>query len=350
MSIGERPGIYADYEVSGVSYSGKTSGTVGVCAAGGAEQELGEVFDITSYAAAVTKFGASAAITELVRILIKNGVSVIKAVPLGEEPSTEDYSAGFNKLCALEDVKSVICDSADAQVHGALKTAIESADERARHKIGVVEAHGTVQEMISAAGAINSERIVVAAPGALSESGDTAQTGSLAAAVAGVIACSSDPAAPLNGAELYGMGGVAQSFTDGDVTLLVRGGVTPAECLGGTVSLIRAVTSRTKTDGETDATFRELTTVMIIDDVLPTVRDALRTSFSRVKNNERTRGAIRTRVIVELEKKLSAEIIDGYDNVRVEQDGTDPTVCNVSFEFMVAHGLNQIRLTAHITV
>jgi hypothetical protein len=72
--------------------------------------------------------------------------------------------------------------------------------------------------------------------------------------------------------------------------------------------------------------------------------------FSRTKNTAQTRGAIRTQVVIELEKKLTAEIIDGYDNVAVAQNSDDPTVCDVSFEFTVAHGLNQIRLTAYITV
>ncbi len=40
----------------------------------------------------------------------------------------------------------------------------------------------------------------------------------------------------------------------------------------------------------------------------------------------------------------------GYDNVTVKASETDPTTCEVSFDFTVAHGLNHIRLTAHITV
>ena len=88
----------------------------------------------------------------------------------------------------------------------------------------------------------------------------------------------------------------------------------------------------------------------IIDDVIPDVRDKLRANFTRTKNTAQTRGAIRTQVIIELEKKLAAQIIESYGNVTVEADADDPTVCLVTFEFMVAHGLNQIRITANITV
>jgi len=53
---------------------------------------------------------------------------------------------------------------------------------------------------------------------------------------------------------------------------------------------------------------------------------------------------------VELEKKLAAEIISGYDEVRVSASEEDPTVCLVEFGFSVAHGLNQVRLTVHIEI
>ena len=55
-------------------------------------------------------------------------------------------------------------------------------------------------------------------------------------------------------------------------------------------------------------------------------------------------------MIVELEKKAAAEIIDGYGDVTVTASPDDPTVCLVEFGFAVAHGLNQIYLTVHITV
>ena len=49
-------------------------------------------------------------------------------------------------------------------------------------------------------------------------------------------------------------------------------------------------------------------------------------------------------------RKLAAEIIDGYDEVTVRPSEEDPTVCLVEFGFSVAHGLNQIHLTVHITI
>jgi len=352
-TIGERPGVYASYEVAGVSYSGLTSGTVGVAAAA-ASGTSGAVYTITTYAEAVSAFGAASRLTELVRILITNGVGTVKAVPLipmgGAEPTIVAYAQAFNALAADADVKAILCDSRSSDVTAALKTVLTSADERMHHKIGIVEGTGTVATDTAAAAALNTERIVLVTPPAVLEDGTEAATGTLAAAVAGAVVTESDPAIPLNGAELYGVTGVSAALTDSQITTLVRGGVTPVECVGGKCTVVRGITTRTTTAGTADPTYRELTTTLIIDDVIPTVRNALAASFARSKNNAQTRGAIRTRVIMELEKKMAAEIIDGYDNVTVSVNANDPTVCDVSFEFTVAHGLNQIRLAAYITV
>lgn len=99
-----------------------------------------------------------------------------------------------------------------------------------------------------------------------------------------------------------------------------------------------------------DLTWRELTTTMIVDDVIPGIRQALRARFARSKNTAQTRSAIRTQVILELENKVAREIIDSYGDVVIQPAAEDPTVCEVSFSFAVAHGLNQIYLTVHITV
>lgn len=63
-----------------------------------------------------------------------------------------------------------------------------------------------------------------------------------------------------------------------------------------------------------------------------------------------TRGAVRSQVILELERKLASEIITGYGEVTVQPLEEAPTVCLVTFSFTVAHGLNQIWLSAQITV
>ena len=110
------------------------------------------------------------------------------------------------------------------------------------------------------------------------------------------------------------------------------------------------MTTRTTTGAAADATWRDLATIRVVDDVIPSLRQALAAKFRRAKNTPQSRSAIRAQVVLELEQKLSREIITGYEDVAVSADPEEPTRCLVDFSFTVAHGLNQIWLTAHITV
>ncbi len=346
--VNERPGVYSSYTVTESRYS-QSAVSAAAVAAQASSGEVGKEYTITSIETAKTTFGEDTNIVKLIDILFANGISEVKAVPV-LEASAENYGAAFDILAQDEDVKAIVCDSTDADVHAQLKEAILSADMRAEHKIGIVESTGEVAAIISAAEALNCERMVMVAPSALDTNGEEATAGTLASAVCGALLCENDPAVPLNGAVLHSVGGVTAKYNDGDINLLVRGGVTPCEYSGGNTCAIRGITTRSKNGEVADKTWREITTTMIVDDVILTVKNALHNNFSRVKNTAQTRGAIRTRVIIELEKKVASEIIESYGNVSVNADEDDPTVCNVSFDFTVVHGINQICLTAYITV
>ena len=128
------------------------------------------------------------------------------------------------------------------------------------------------------------------------------------------------------------------------------GGAPPGVCQRGSAPTGRALPPPTTTGGAADKTWRELTTVRIVDDVIPALRASLRARFVRSKNTAQVRAAIRSQVMVELENKRAQEIIDSFGEVSVKASEDDPTVCLVEFSFAVAHGLNRIYLSAHITV
>ena len=147
-----------------------------------------------------------------------------------------------------------------------------------------------------------------------------------------------------------GLSGLTAAYDDSELDVLIRGGVTAAEHVAGTVSVVRGVTTRTTTAGVEDRTWRDLAAILVVDDVIPAIRNALKARFRRAKNTAQSRGAIRSQVVLELENKLAREIITAYDGVRVVQDSEEPTRCLVDFSFTVTHGINQIWLSAHITV
>ena len=343
MTVHERPGVYSSYDASAVVSSSGGSATVGLVAVstGGEENTL---YKWSRYEEAAQVFGESDPLTVLVRLLFQNGAGAVYVVPVRNQ---EGYEAAFALLAAEEGISIVTCDSTEATVHQALRESVNEASQARRERIAVVEgASGeNAQTLAERAQALNAERVVLVGPTAVGE-----QSGLLAAAVAGAIAKESDPAVPLGGATLSGLSGLSQKYGDSEIDVLVKGGVTPVEEVGGVVSVVRGITTRTKTGEAGDTTWRELTTIRIVDDVIPTVRNSLRSRFRRAKNTEQSRGAIRSQVVLELENKLSREIITGYGEVTAQVDAENPTVCVVEFSFNVAHGLNQIWLSAHITV
>lgn len=344
----QRPGVYSAYDVSTLVRGSSRGSMVGLAAVN-TQMETGQLWKLTSFEQAAAIFGADASITQLVVLALRNGAS---AVVCAVAAQAADYPQIFELLCQQEDVSVMLCNSVDVAMQQALRDCILEASASRRERIAVVAgARGeSVSALVERAAALNSERMVLVGPGALDEDGDELSGVKVAAAVAGVIAGQSDPAIPLGGAVLKGVPGVSTVQSDGDLDLLILGGVTPVEELGGEVSVVRGVTTRTTTDGESDATWRDLCTILVIDTVIPALRASLRSKFRRAKNTPQGRGAIRAQVVLELENFLAKEIITAYDNVTVTADEEDPTRALVDFAFTAAHGLNQIWLSAHITV
>lgn len=339
----QRPGVYSDYEVSGVVRGG-SGGLVGLAAV----SAVGETKLVTASEQGQNWYGAESAMAQLARLALRNGARGVVCVPV----AGEDYESAFESLGGRDDISVVICDSEQAQVQGKLKEMVEQASTSRRERIAVVGggADEDTEALVARAAGLNSERVVLVAPGCLDEAGQAMSGVQVAAAVAGAIAGQSDPAVPLGGAQLKGLYGLNKRYGDGELDVLILGGVTPVEELGGVVSVVRGVTTRTTTAGVQDTAWRELTTVLIIDRVIPTLRNALRSKFRRAKNTPRGRGAIRAQVVLELENFLAREIITAYEGVSVTADESDPTRAVVEFSFTVAHGLNQIWLRAHIQV
>ena len=356
----ERPGVYSVYDASSVTSAGRAAKRIGVAALA-VKGTANTAVTLTGYGAGVEVFGEDGADTSgmstLLKLLFANGASTVYAVRVDAGGGLEAYQAAFAALANC-DVQVVVCDSSELTIQKALKTAVETASAARGERIGVIGGSGdTAAQLVTRAEAIRlalapplAIAMVLVGPDMKDESGKALSGVFAAAAVAGAIACGADPAVPLNGAELYGIGGLQSVYSDNDIDLLVQGGVTPLEDVGGVVSPVRGITTRTKTGSAADSTWRELTTVLIADNVIPAVRSALRSKFARAKNTAQGRGAIRAQTIVELEKKKDAQIIESYGEVAVTAAADDPTVCLVEFSFAVAHGLNQIRLTVHLTV
>lgn len=370
--IYERPGVYSSYSASTVSSRSAGRKAVGLVAYH-PEGEGDSVAVISSVEEGVALYGSST-LTNLLTVALNNGAASVHCVAMkGEasEPATvssqeeefpmmasatqgmltlDQYKAGFALLERVEELPLILCDSTELEVQQALRDSVVLASGLRKERIGIVAcgADATVAEMTAKAQQLNSERMALVGGRYTAENGESGIL--YAAALAGLIAMESDPALPLNGLTLLGVPALEKNDTDNEMDALILGGVIPLEQSGGLVSVVRGVTTRTLTEGAQDYTWRDLSTILVVDDVIPSLRDTLRVKFQRSKNTEQSRGAIRSQVVLALESKLASEIIVSYDGISVTASEEDPTICLVDFSFGVAHGLNQIWISAHVNV
>jgi len=337
-SLTQRPGVYSDLEASEVRYSsgkGRTAGLLCLC-----DAVAPGLYTVASAFAASATFGAYEKITELCSLLLKNGASAVVCSVYDSETTPEEAASAF---LTEESAYVLACGSSELAVQTALLSVAAGASAQRREKICVFGMENAdIASLTERAAALNSERaVLVGVP-----SGDGVGA---AAAAAGAICAISDVAAPVVDISLEGVTAEGM-YSDDDFDALIVGGVTPVEAFGGAVSVSRGVTTRTTTGGSYDTSFRELTTILIADEVIPGIRESLTAMFRRAKNTAATREAIRTQVILELESRILSEIIESYGTVTALADAEDPTLCLVSFDFVVAHGLNRVHLSAIITV
>lgn len=351
ITVHERPGVYSSYTASAAVSAGAGRKTVGLAVR--MEEPDQSVWKISSYEQAVAEFGGESAenATTLCRLLLQNGAAQVVVFPVeGEDEAA--YKKTFQAMEETEGIDLAVCDSTRVEVQQALRDSVQAASNARRERIAVVAGgpDEDVSGLVERAAQLNSERVVLVAPGCVDEQGESLSAVQLAAAAAGAVAGQTDPAVPLGGAQLDGLYGLACRYEDSQLDVLIRGGVTVAESVGGVVSVVRGLTTRTTTNGAPDGTWKDLNAILVVDDVIPTIRNALKSRFRRAKNTAQSRGAIRSQVVLELENKLAREIITGYENVSVSADSEEPTRCLVDFSFTVTHGINQIWLSAHITV
>lgn len=344
----ERPGVYSDFDASTITATGSSRSIAALI--GTADADAG-VYTLHSYASGKSVFGENSQLGKMLKLAYQNGAGTVLAYPV-ENDDAADYAAAVAAVLQEKTASYLVLGSSLEAVQTAAAAAVEAASGQKGECICLCGmGSATVQQLTARASALNSPRTVLLAPQVYLTGGSTAENGCMAAAaLAGALCAVSDPAAPLNGQILLGLDAVSAVYDDTEYDALAGAGVTALECEGGRVSVIRALTTKTATGGVADKTYRELTTMRILDDVIPSIRTSLRAKFTRAKNNTVTRKAIRNQVILELEDRISRQIIDGYENLTVTADPTDRTICVVEFAFTVVQGISRIHLTAHVRV
>ncbi len=344
----KRPGVFSDYTVSSI-YRGNSSRAVAlVCKT---ERQPDNIVRIRSSEEARRLFPGETLLCGCCEILFANGVGTVYLSSVSSEASdyTQAYGEGFARLEEYQDISCVVCDCTDTPILAKLKSHVEVCSAARRERLGFAGLDD-LENMQDTAQALNSERICLCAPASLIAETGKALGVYTACGFAALCASAQDPAASFHGAPISGITGLGQKLSEKQIDQCIEAGVTPFEMVLGECELIRAVTTRTQTEGTPDLSFQSINTILVIDNCLSTIRNALKLRLRGLKNNAITRQSIQSQVAVELQKKLDAGIIESYGPPNVYASSDDPAICVVELTFAVCHSINQIHISAHITL
>lgn len=227
----------------------------------------------------------------------------------------------------------------------ALRTHIDTYTDSTEQQsiIGIGALTSTLSAATTLADSLNSGAIcVVVLPGSAS----TARQ--VAAAFASVVAFEEDPARPLNTLVLKGIQvpPIASRLGRTEQETCLANGVTPLEVgPGGTVQIVRAVTTYTKSAaGADDVALLDLTTIRTLYYVRQACRERIRLRFPRAKLSSRTPAAVRGELLDVLKKCEDLEIVEevaaNADALIVERSTQDVSRLNASIPVDVVNGLH----------
>lgn len=328
----------------------------------GVDETKETIFNISGTADIVTHFGQAHAFVDIVKILIKNGVKRIKGICVGEigesKPYTtkaDAYKGAYSVSMSEDDIRCIIIDSTDATLNAGLKEHLTYADNEDMFRYAVVgcpAATTTVDAVVTLASSIGSDRMFIAFPNVVNDSGVTLDGIYTAAGVAAVIMTqTNDPALPVSGVNINGFGGLSKKLIIADEEVLADGGVVPLYPESSVPTIYRLVTTAQKS-GSIHSVWHDATTRFIADNVLTSVMNKLRANYKRTKNVARVLDSIKTDVIGILQDKEGLEIIRDFDKstVSVVRDPEDIYGALVDYEFKVVTPLYTITITQHMKI
>ena len=339
-----RPGVYSTYTTVPLYYSGARDTVAGVVAKG--TQAVEGVLEISSVQELQERLPQGSVLRTMVQLLLQAGVGKVLAVSLAPDAALTAYQAGF-ALLEQQTLGGIACDSSDTQVLAALKAHVLSCSESQRERLAFCGATPTAAAAL--AQGLNCERCVLVTP-AVAPEGEESHPGYAAAAALGQVLALEQANSTLNGAVLTGIQALDSALTDAQVESLIPAGVWCLEAVGGSVETIRAVTTRTKTGGANDGTFLPVNTILIIDQVMTTLRDMLQERLKGRQNNAVTQESVASQVTVELSRMAEQGLLVSYQRPKVSVSSQDSGILVVELSFAIAHVIDQIYISAQIQV
>lgn len=315
------------------------------------ETEANKVFSITGTADTVGRFGEKSKFVKAVRVLVQNGVDnmygIIVDSTVSEGKIADNYGDTLAASLGERSVKCILLDSFDDDIITQLKTHLAMAESEDMFRYAVVaNSSSDKDELITyATTKLNDSRIFM--PGPAFTDGTNATDPVLVAAglIGEIMSETSDPALPMNGVKIRGIGAVDRAVLESERNVFATNGITAIYNDGDPV-IHRLVTTAAKGD----PVYQEGTTRFIADYVLEGVETVLRATYKRTKNIPRILDSIRTTVKGKLQDYEGLEIIENFDDstLTVVKDPQDAYGALIDYEFDVVTPLYTITINQHL--
>ena len=336
----QRPGVYSGYSINSRYAAPRSRQAAALVLYFPAEHQLYK-FENENEAALELDLPTQNNALCACRILFASGVSRVYLLPI--QTTVNDT---LQQISQLKDIGCIISENRPMNDLQALISSVKQSSEQRLERLLFVGTD-TANEATTAAESINHERGIVCTPACTAPGDDTSRGLYSACAVAGAVLGENDPAHNFSGDILLVLSDVNE-LTESEIQQLIANGVCVLEKVSGQIECVRAVTTRTKLGDNAELSMRPLNTILIIDDVMRTLRTGLSALLKGMRAGAASQSAIASQATVLLAAKCDEGILASFSPPVVTPDNTDPSVCIVDVSFNVAHVVEQIHLSAQV--
>ena len=337
QTTNRRPGIYSGYSVSSAHAAPRSA--QGAALVVKLSEFTDELLTFGSFSEAIEILAAHKTILNTCRILFDSGVSRVYLAAAGA-----DYEAALARVAEIDDIGAVISDASDESDLQSLLGSVNASSEAKRERLLFIGSAGTAAAT-AAADTLNHERAIVCTPAAFVSGDSQPNVLYTACAFAGAILAQPSPGFNFSAFPLSPLPDV-ERLPESDIQTLIERGISVFERVAGSVSCVRAVTTRTLPD----LSLRPLNSILIIDDVMRSLRVGLSSLLRSLRVGAASHESIASQAAVILSAKRDEAIITSFSPPVVRAAPDDPSVCIVQLSFGVAFVVEQIFISAFIRV
>lgn len=341
-----RPGVYTSFAVNSdvLNNNGKK---IAVVAVTDKTNVANKILTVNSYAKAREIFGVESTDNEVMVILkaiflqTSTKISVIGIL----DNTTQSYKNALDMLKSNDDY--IICfGNAENDFLSYASQTLQELEKQGKEKIAIFSSKSVSDATEKAL--VNNKRIIITFPKITLDDIDVnVSSGVLCSLISNL----DNIVFNLNGSAVLKEFKLSEKFDDEQIKTLIDKGVCVFENNADFITLIRAVTTKT-TDSEEnyDYTYKNLSTVLVIDTVIPDIRNILKNRLLNSSNNTATLSSVMALIVDKLDFYKDMNFISSYKKPIITLSEEDSSICLVNLDFTIVQGVYQVYLNVLVSV